>query len=301
MKIPLPIINGVAPSCVALPAGAWSTILAFFTTRFPDVATSVWLARMAKGEVVDEHGVAVFAHSAYRSHVRVYYYRELEAETPIPFTETIIYQDDYIVVADKPHFLPVIPAGRFLHETLLVRLKHQLQLDDLVPIHRIDRETAGLVIFSHHKASRGAYQALFKDKTITKTYEALALTHADLAFPLNYQSRMVEGEPFFRMKEVAGEANAETHISVLANHGDVSLYQLRPITGKKHQLRVHLAALGIPIINDEFYPYLQPTKGDDFSHPLKLLAKSVAFVDPLTGQPRYFESSRSLSLDYGLV
>jgi tRNA pseudouridine32 synthase/23S rRNA pseudouridine746 synthase len=112
---------------------------------------------------------------------------------------------------------------------------------------------------------------------------------------------MVEGEPFFRMKEVAGEANAETHISVLANHGDVSLYQLRPITGKKHQLRVHLAALGIPIINDEFYPYLQPTKGDDFSHPLKLLAKSVAFVDPLTGQPRYFESSRSLSLDYGLV
>ena len=297
MKIPLPIINGVAPSCVALPAGAWPTILAFFTTRFPDVATSVWLARMAKGQVIDEYGVAVFADSTYRAHTRVYYYRELEAETPIPFTEAIIYQDDYIVVADKPHFLPVIPAGRFLHETLLVRLKHKLQLDDLVPIHRIDRETAGLVIFSHHKASRGAYQALFKDKTITKTYEALAPTRADLTFPLNYQSRMVEGEPFFRMKEVAGEVNAETHISVLANFGDVTLYQLRPITNKKHQLRVHLAALGIPIINDEFYPHLQPTKGDDFNHPLKLLAKSVAFIDPLTGQPRYFESGRSLSLD----
>lgn len=294
MSIPLPIINGVAPSCVSLPKGTWPTVLAFFATRFPDVTTSIWLERMAKGEVIDEHGVAVFADSTYRPYVRVYYYRELETETPIPFSETIIYQDDYIVVADKPHFLPVIPAGRFLHETLLVRLKHKLQLDDLVPIHRIDRETAGLVIFSHHKATRGAYQALFKDKTISKTYHALAPTHSSLTFPLNYQSRMVEGEPFFRMQEVAGEANSETEIDVLATMGELSLYQLRPITGKKHQLRVHLAALGIPIINDEFYPKLLPTKGDDFNHPLKLLAKSVAFTDPVTGQPRYFESQQCL-------
>jgi tRNA pseudouridine32 synthase/23S rRNA pseudouridine746 synthase len=296
MNVPLPIIHGVAPSCVWLPKGDWPTLLAFFETRFPDVLTTTWQARMAKQQVVDEFGVCFYADSPYRSGVRVYYYRELEAETHIPFTETILYQDDHILVADKPHFLPVIPAGRFLHETLLVRLKKQLQLDDLVPIHRIDRETAGLVIFSHNAASRGAYQSLFKKREIDKVYQALAPTRASLSFPLIYKSRLVDGEPFFRMQEVAGEPNSETSIDVLESFGDVSLYQLRPITGRKHQLRVHLSALGMPILNDEFYPQLQPSKGDDFTHPLQLLAKAVAFVDPLTGQQHYFESERTLRL-----
>jgi len=296
MTSPLAIINGVSASCVWLPDGEWPTLLAFFAARFPDVALTTWQARMAKGQVVDEFGYQFTVDSVYRAGVRVYYYRELDAETPIPFQETIIYQDEHILVADKPHFLPVIPAGRFLHETLLVRLKKQLQLNDLVPIHRIDRETAGLVIFSHNVASRGLYQSLFKQRDITKTYHAVAANCAQLDFPYIYKSRMVEGEPFFRMQEVAGEPNSETHIELLKSEGALSLYQLQPITGRKHQLRLHLSALGMPILYDDFYPHLRECNNDDFSQPLQLLAKSLAFIDPLTGQSRFFESERRLMI-----
>jgi tRNA pseudouridine32 synthase/23S rRNA pseudouridine746 synthase len=96
------------------------------------------------------------------------------------------------------------------------------------------------------------------------------------------------------MKEIEGTSNSETRIDVLENIGDITLYQLRPVTGKKHQLRVHLAALGIPIMNDRLYPDVQPGATDDFSLPLKLLARAISFQDPLTGQNRHFESNREL-------
>ena len=249
---------------------------------------------MLKGEVVDTDGSHITPEQGYRARALLYYYREVEGEAPIPFEEIILFQDDHLLVVDKPHFLPVTPSGQYLHETLLVRLKRKLQLEHLTPIHRLDRETAGVILFSHNPDSRGEYQSLFHKREMNKVYEALAATLPEQKFPLNYRSRMVAGEPFFRMQEVPGEPNSETYIEILENRGDVTLYQLRPVSGKKHQLRVHLAALGIPIVNDGFYPKLLAGKGEDFSQPLQLLARSISFKDPYTGQVRHFKSDRLL-------
>ena len=297
MNPPLPIVEGVGPSCVRLPAGPWKTVMEFFKERYPRVDFATWSARMAKGQVVDETGLRLNLASAYRVGACVFYYRELRCEEPIPFVERVIYQDEHILVADKPHFLPVIPAGRFLHETLLIRLRKQGQLEELVPLHRLDRETAGVVLFSLNPKTRGLYGSLFQDRKIQKVYEALAPAPSNLqglSFPLTRRSRIVRGEPFFRMKETAGEANSETHIEVLQHTASATLYQLIPITGRKHQLRVHLSALGIAIINDTLYPWTSFEREDDFSKPLKLLAKSISFQDPLSGQERYFESGLQL-------
>ena len=297
VRAPLPIVEGVGPSCVKLRAGPWKTVIEFFKERYPRVDLATWTARMAKGEVVDETGMLIDSASAYRIGASIFYYRELPAENLIPFHERIIYQDEHILVADKPHFLPVIPSGRFLQETLLVRLRKQFHLDELVPLHRLDRETAGVVLFSVNSKTRSLYTSLFQNQRIRKVYEALAPSPATvegLRFPLTRRSRIVRGEPFFRMKETAGAANSETKIEILENRDATNLYQLVPATGKKHQLRVHLAALGIPIINDSLYPHISVREEDEFSRPLRLLARSISFQDPLNGRQHYFESGAKL-------
>lgn len=293
---PLPTRDGVSPSKHFLPSGSWQTMLEYLLFNFPDVPREIWIARMQRNEVVDVDGVSIHPNDAYRAGTAIYYYREVEGEASIPFEEVILLEDEHLLVVDKPHFLPVIPSGQYLHETLLVRLKRKLQLDHLTPLHRLDRETAGVILFSRNPASRGDYASLFGKRVMSKVYEALAPTLYDRQLPLTYRSRMVAGEPFFRMQEVEGEPNSETHIELLEQIGDISRYRLSPVTGKKHQLRVHLAALGIPILNDVFYPQLLAEKGDDYSHPLQLLARSIAFKDPITGEERYFESSRALSV-----
>jgi tRNA pseudouridine32 synthase / 23S rRNA pseudouridine746 synthase len=270
----------------------------FFRERYPRVDVATWTARMSKGEVVDETGLRLNSGSPYRMGSRIFYYRELASETPIPFLERVIYQDEHILVADKPHFLPVIPSGRFLQETLLIRLRKKCRLEDIVPLHRLDRETAGVVLFSINPKTRGLYSSLFQDRKIRKVYQALAPNSSNLqgpSFPMTRRSRIVRGEPFFRMKEVAGDANYETNIDILNRGDSVTLYQLIPITGRKHQLRVHLSALGIAIINDTLYPRRDFPEADDFSRPLKLLAKSISFQDPVSGQDRCFESTGKLS------
>lgn len=298
MNPPLPIVEGVGPSCQWLPAGPWKTVMDFLEERYPRVESATWTARMSKGQVVDETGLRLNSGSAYRAGACIFYYRELGSEKPIPFLERVIYQDEHILVADKPHFLPVAPSGRFLQETLLVRLRKQRKLEGLVPIHRLDKETAGVVLFSLNPKTRGQYSSLFRDRKVRKVYEALApalaSNHQGLSFPLTRRSRIVRGEPFFRMKEAAGEPNSETYVEVLENRDSVTLYQLIPVTGRKHQLRVHLSALGIAIINDTLYPWRRFPADDDFSRPLKLLAKSISFQDPLSGQEHYFESRGKL-------
>ena len=290
----LPTRHGVSPSCVGLPAGTWLTFTDFLAERFPAISRQTWRERMAAGLVVDEFGGMVTAQRPYQGHMRLYYYRALPAEPRIPFDAAVLFQDEHLVVADKPHFLPVTPSGHYLQETLLVRLKNQLGIDSLIPIHRIDRETAGLVLFCIQPAERDAYQALFRRHEVVKHYEAIAPWRPDLQFPVQRKTRIVEDEPFFRQREVPGEPNSETLIDVLQVQGTRALYALSPVTGKKHQLRVHMNALGLPICNDRMYPPVEMTPDDDFAQPLQLLAKSIAFADPLTGQARRFVSRLSL-------
>ena len=287
----------VRPSYLHLPAGNWSTVLDCLCARFPQITRDTWLLRMARGLVLDAQGSPLGAQTPYREAMRVQYFREVENERKIPFQARVLFQDAHLLVADKPHFLPVMPAGDYAEETLLTRLVRETGNPQLAPLHRIDRHTAGLVLFSTDPGSRGAYQALFRERRIDKCYQAIAPALPQHAFPLRHCSRLEKGEPFFRMREVSGEPNSETLLDVLERKDGLWRYRLFPVTGRQHQLRVHMAALGAPICNDTFYPRLSDERGvDDFSRPLKLLAQGLAFRDPLTGVERCFESS--LTLDW---
>ncbi len=289
-----PMRDGVGASSVRLPPGRWPLLLDFMSERFPEVPRDIWQSRMQLGRVQDADGSALDDATPYRAGRLVHYYRDLRRETPIPFAAEILYRDAHLLVADKPHFLATVPSGKYLRETLLVRLKKATGLADLVPLHRLDRATAGLVLFSVDSATRAAYSALFATRSIEKTYEALAPTGADPAFPVTHRSRLVASTPFFRMEEAPGEPNSETRVELIETLGAISRYRLHPHTGRKHQLRVHMAALGLPIVNDLWYPALLDDAVDDYARPLKLLARSLAFVDPVTGEARHFESRRQL-------
>lgn len=290
----LPMRDGVSPSCVVLPSLGQGLLLDFLAQRLPAVSHQDWLRRLQAAEVVDETGLAATAQTPFTPGLRYYYYRELPEETSIPFQETVLYQDEHILVADKPHFLPVVPAGRYLQQTLLVRLKRSLGLRDLSPVHRIDRDTAGLVLFSVQRATRGAYQALFREREVRKVYEAVAPWRADLHFPRTHESRLEESGHFFRMHEVPGAPNAVTAMDILEQAGGWARYRLQPLTGKRHQLRVQMAALGLPLRGDCFYPEVNDPPEGDYSNPLQLLARWLEFQDPVTGVLRRFESRLAL-------
>jgi predicted sulfurtransferase/23S rRNA-/tRNA-specific pseudouridylate synthase len=288
-------------SIVGLPSDVspWLTLLDFFSVRFPHVSRETWQFRFERGEIthMDSRsvGAAARATDLPRAHAKLAYFRHVENETPIPFDEAIVYEDDHIVVADKPHFLPVVPSGAFVQETLLARLRKKLGIETLIPIHRIDRETAGLVVFCIRPNERGAYQSLFRDRHVKKVYEAVAPYRDSLAQPFVHRSRLIDADHFMQMKEVDGEPNSETLIEMIEQKGDIARYRLSPRTGKRHQLRVHMSALGAPIVNDRIYPTLLPTESVvSYENPLQLLAKSIEFVDPFNAEERRFSSARKL-------
>lgn len=281
-------------SKLQLPPGQWVTVFDCLCERFPGVSRKQWLDRFERGRVLDLDGHVLKADQPHHTGMTVRYFREVADEVRIPFEVKIVHVDDDLVVADKPHFLAVMPAGRFVSETLLRKLVDMLGNPQLVPLHRIDRGTAGLVMFSARPSSRDAYQSLFRTRALEKHYEALAGPLPALDFPLVRRSRIVTGDPFFRMREEKGLSNSESRIDVMATDGPDWRYALSPVTGRKHQLRVHMAALGSGIRNDPVYPNLKPVADDDFSRPLKLLARRLSFTDPLNGQARRFESSLSL-------
>lgn len=283
--------EGVPASRLQLPPGPWATVLEVLCAKFPRVPEATWHARFARGRVLDADGHALAPSAAFRAGDEVHYFREVADEPAIPFAESIVHVDAHLVVADKPHFLPVAPTGAWVRETLLTRLVQRLDNPALVPLHRLDRETAGLVMFSAQPASRARYQALFRERRIDKVYHALAPPLPGVAFPRVHRSRLERGEPFFRMREVPGACNSETMADVLERGTDAWLYRLQPVTGRKHQLRVHMAALGAPILNDRLYPQLGDLAADDHARPLQLFARSLAFDDPLSGERRCFESA----------
>ncbi|KAA0890748.1 pseudouridine synthase [Pusillimonas sp. ANT_WB101] len=295
---PLPVREGVAPSRVFLPKGPWLLLRDFLVQRFPYMPAQVLLDRLARGEIVDGDGTAQHFDSPYMPLHWLWYYREVLAEVSIPFDLPVLYRDDCLVVVDKPHFLASIPGGRHLKETALTRLRQSLDLPLLSPLHRLDRDTAGVLMFCIDPQHRGAYQSLFQQRAVQKEYEAIAPIRPDLSLPMVYRSRLQAKVDEFVVEEIEGEPNSETLIDLAEHRSALGLYRLYPHTGRKHQLRVHMSALGIPICNDGFYPVLREyAQADDFSRPLQLLSRAIEFKDPYTGSMRRFESQRSLDWD----
>ncbi|MGH8055468.1 MAG: pseudouridine synthase [Stenotrophomonas sp.] len=281
-------------SRLQLPPGDWSCLLDGLCARFPRIPRSQWLDRFTRGRVQDAQGRALSPAQPWQVGLEIRYFREVADEPVIPFQARVLHLDEHLLVADKPHFLPVMPAGRHVRETLLTRLVVQTGNRELVPLHRIDRGTAGLVLFSCNVQSRARYQVLFRERQIEKHYQALAPALPSLSFPLQRHSRIERGEPFHVMRESSGEPNALSRIDVLDAEGAIWRYALEPVSGRKHQLRVHMAALGAPILGDDCYPQTLQRAMEDYTSPLQLLASQLAFVDPLTGVRREFRSERTL-------
>ncbi|WP_143342668.1 RluA family pseudouridine synthase, partial [Crossiella equi] len=224
----------------------------------------------------------------------VWFHRELPVEEPVPFPITVVYRDERILVADKPHFLATIPRGKHIQQTALVKLRQEHGLPELSAAHRLDRVTAGLVLFVIRREDRGRYQTLFRDRLVGKEYEAIAPHDPDLALPAVVRSRIVKERGVITAQEVDGPVNAETEVELLATRDGLGRYRLRPVTGRTHQLRLHLSGLGIPILGDDFYPVLTDRPLDDFTRPLQLLARTLRFTDPVTGVAHEFHSGQTL-------
>lgn len=289
------------PSEITLPAlnQGWANLLEFLCWQFPRIDAAIWRQRLDDGKVFWFDGAIVDAETPFSPSRRLCYYREVTAEPQIPFAEEIIYQDDHLVVACKPHFLPVIPGGEYVNECLLERLRQKLQCPELVAIHRLDRETAGLVLFSKQPTSRADYYQLFASGQIEKSYLAVAeIPFGVIAKPgqlWQVNNRLEKAEPRFLMQVVAGEVNARSSIELVSRQGNLGLFRLRPHTGKTHQLRVHMLGLGMPLLHDKYYPVLQSKTTLEFSQPLQLLAAELSFIDPVSGSPRQFYSRRQLA------
>jgi tRNA pseudouridine32 synthase/23S rRNA pseudouridine746 synthase len=273
----------------------YPSIPAFLSLRFPAISRETWEIRISEGKVLDEKGQRITPDSKYTPLSRIFYFREVSTEPVIPFAEKILHLDDEILVACKPHFLPVTPGGRYVDECLLNRLRSSTGIEDLAPLHRIDRETAGLVLFSVNKNSRGLYGTLFMNGRVEKTYQALSpCPPTQQKASWNISDRIERGDPWFRMKTAPGRVNARSAIKLVEVGGEMARFTLHPLTGKTHQLRLHMSGLGFGILNDRYYPELQAESEDNFDTPLQLVAQKLRFKDPLSGMDREFTTERAL-------
>jgi tRNA pseudouridine32 synthase/23S rRNA pseudouridine746 synthase len=296
-KSPLPQRHGLDPARLRLPLdGDWPTIRDHLVDRLPRVAPERIDLLLREERIVDVHG-PIAPDAPFVPGGVIWFHRDLPVETPVPFDIPIVHRDEDILVVDKPHFLATIPRGQHITQTALVRLRQELDLPDLVPAHRLDRATAGLILFVINPRLRGAYQTLFMRRRVHKEYEAIARHDPDLVLPTVVRSRIVKERGVITARTVAGEVNAETRVELIEHRDGLGRYRLLPLTGRTHQLRLHLSGLGIPIVGDDFYPVLTEKPLDDFTNPLRLLASTMEFTDPVSGARRVFRSWRRLSLD----
>lgn len=294
----LPCIDGVSPSTLTLPAQGCDFIFDYLVQVFGHIERNEWLERLRQKQIFFGHNGRFFVldeKTPFMPYAKVYYYRFVKDEIPIAFDYELVFENARFMVIDKPHFLPTSPAGRYVKHTLLTRLKHASKNPDLSPIHRLDKDTAGLILFCKEAGYRGAYQSLFAKNAIKKTYHAIAPYDPNLSLPRVVNLHLCRGEPFYTMQVGCGLVNSQTHIELISHNGTWGLYELTPSTGKLHQLRVHLNHLGIPIKNDPFYPLVK--HDTSFDKPLQLLAKSLSFVDPIDGKFYEFFSKKSLLLE----
>ena len=301
--------KGVSPSKVGIPANTHLSAIEFLVQRFPAIQREVWLQRFLEGGILNAGGINIGPNQSVLHETHLLYFRHVADEPTLPFKAQIIFQDEHLIVADKPHFMPVTPGGQYVQQSLLVQLKQDFNLPELSPIHRIDRETAGLVMFSVRAKDRNAYQQLFRLQQVHKTYEAIAgipeSSPLNLVFPITYKSMMASDEQFFKMRELTArecattdQSNSETWIDCVERISQaLARYILKPVTGQRHQLRVHMNALGLPILGDRFYPHVKylASEKDPLDQPLQLLAQTIAFLDPLTGTPRKFTTNLKLA------
>jgi tRNA pseudouridine32 synthase/23S rRNA pseudouridine746 synthase len=292
--------DGVCASRVAVSAGPEVRIVDFLATRLPRVTD--WLQRMARGEVLDADGRPVGPVEMCRRGAVLWYWRDPGPEPAVAGELDILHQDAWLVAVDKPHGLSVTPGGRWLHQTALVKVRHQLGLATLVPVHRLDLETAGVLLFSVRPEDRDAYHRHLREQRMRKVYEAVVPWRDVLAaapIEARHRLREREGDDFMQMEVIDGEPNATTRIELIARLGDFAHVRLHPLTGRKHQLRAQLNALGLPIVGDRIYPDLlpmgDPVTGADGRLPLQLLAREIAFDDPVTGAARRLVSRRVLA------
>jgi tRNA pseudouridine32 synthase/23S rRNA pseudouridine746 synthase len=295
----MPVNNAAAmqtrPSRLYLPKFDTSpqTIFEYLLARFPHVNAAIWRERVSQGLITLSDGTTLEERSPYRHGMIVFYRKEVPSEPASLEEPLIVYRDDEILVVDKPHGMPVTPSGKHVERSLLVCLQRITELPELSPIHRLDRDTAGLLLFAIKADSRKHYHRLFAEGRIEREYLAVANAQAPQhKTHWRIENRIEPGEPWFLQRIVEGQVNAITEIELTDLRSGLGLFRLFPKSGKKHQLRVHMVSLGCPIVGDPFYPALTNKSGDP---PLQLLAKRLAFIDPLTGEARSFTSGRTLS------
>ncbi|MFJ4471340.1 RluA family pseudouridine synthase [Streptomyces sp. NPDC089424] len=294
---PLPQRDGVDPVRVRLPfEGTWATVREHLVERLTGAGAGAVDAMFAAGLIVGADGTAVAPDAGYEPGMFVWFHRELPAEVRVPFPLEVAYRDEHVVVADKPHFLATTPRGSHVTETALARLRRELDIPTLSAAHRLDRLTAGLVLFTVRPAERGAYQGLFQHRQVRKVYEAVAPYDPALALPRTVRSRIVKERGTLTAREVEGEPNAVSRVELIGHRAGLGRYRLVPGTGQTHQLRVHMNALGVPILGDPLYPVVRdPVPAGDFRRPLQLLARELEFTDPVTGLTHAFRSGRTLT------
>ena len=292
---PLPRRHGLEPAELRLPLdGDWPTLLAWLQHRLPWAPPGRLEQMLDLGEVVDRDG-PLTRDTPFRPGSSIWFHRDLPDEVPVPFEIEVVHRDDDILVVDKPHFLATIPRGRHVLQSALVRLRTELDLPELSPAHRLDRITAGLVLFVVRPQLRGAYQSLFEHRLVRKEYEAVAPYDPAVELPAERATRIIKERGVHAAREVPGEPNSNTRIELVQARDGLGRYRLLPLTGRTHQLRLHMCGLGLPILGDPLYPVELDQAVDDWSRPLQLLARTLEFRDPLSGRPRRFDSSRSLT------